>query len=139
MPLNRRRMQQITPDEHYRRIEFVHQQVSREMMACGTHVHVGSADRDAAVAVLNRSRGYLPTLLALSANSPFWDGTDTRFASYRTGAVRLFNPVTCELLPAATLLDAVLDDLRPAFEADGGSRRVGLRLLRMAVNAPTGP
>ena len=58
MPLNRRRMQQITPDERYRRIEFVHQQVSREMMACGTHVHIGVADRDAAVAVLNHARGY---------------------------------------------------------------------------------
>ncbi len=84
MPLARSRLQQITPTPRYRRIEQVHQQVSREMMACGMHVHVGMPDRDEAVAVLNHVRAYLPFLLALSANSPFWDERDTGFASYRS-------------------------------------------------------
>lgn len=84
MPLTRQRVQQITPDERYRRIEFVHQQVSREMMACGTHVHIGVPDREEAVQVLNHARPHLAPLVALSANSPFWDNHDTGFASYRT-------------------------------------------------------
>lgn len=49
----------------------------------GLHVHVGVADRDAAVRGLNRLRPWLPTLLALSANSPYWNGADTGFASWR--------------------------------------------------------
>jgi carboxylate-amine ligase len=49
-----------------------------------THVHVGIATPEAAVALLNRLRVHLPLLLALSANSPFWQGRDTGFASART-------------------------------------------------------
>jgi carboxylate-amine ligase len=49
-----------------------------------THVHVGIATPAAAVAVLNRLRVHLPLLLALSANSPFWQGRATGFASART-------------------------------------------------------
>jgi carboxylate-amine ligase len=84
MPLTLQREQHITPDPRYHLIEHVHQQVSREMMACGMHVHVGIDDREEAVQVLNHVRGYLAPLLALSANSPFWEARDTGFASYRT-------------------------------------------------------
>ena len=84
MPLAHNRLQQITPNQRYRTIERVHQQVSREMMACGMHVHIGVPDRDEAVGVLNHARPYLAALLALSANSPFWDERDTGFASYRS-------------------------------------------------------
>jgi carboxylate-amine ligase len=84
MPLAGTRLQQITPEERYREIEQIHQQVSREMMACGMHVHVGMPDREEAVQVLNHVRAYLAPLLALSANSPFWDECDTGFASYRS-------------------------------------------------------
>ena len=48
------------------------------------HVHVGVATPGAAVALLNRLRVHLPLLLALSANSPFWQGRGTGFASART-------------------------------------------------------
>ncbi|WP_442306156.1 carboxylate-amine ligase [Streptomyces sp. 2RAF24] len=48
------------------------------------HVHVGVDDPTMGVAVLNRIRGWLPALLAMSANSPLWDGRDTGFASWRT-------------------------------------------------------
>ncbi|QPP07346.1 YbdK family carboxylate-amine ligase [Streptomyces bathyalis] len=51
--------------------------------ACGCHVHVGVADEETAVAVTNHVRGWLPTLLALSANSPFHAGRDTGYASWR--------------------------------------------------------
>ncbi|WP_371675388.1 glutamate--cysteine ligase [Streptomyces sp. NBC_01276] len=55
-----------------------------EQLICGMHVHVGMPDRETGVAVLNRLRVWLPTLLALSANGPLWDGRDTGFASWRT-------------------------------------------------------
>ena len=48
------------------------------------HVHVDMADRDLAMAVACRIAPWLPALLALSASSPFWLGTDTGYASYRT-------------------------------------------------------
>ncbi|QHS16435.1 glutamate--cysteine ligase [haloarchaeon 3A1-DGR] len=49
----------------------------------GVHVHVGVDDADAAVWVANELRWYMPVLLALSANSPFWNGFDTGLASAR--------------------------------------------------------
>jgi carboxylate-amine ligase len=49
----------------------------------GLHVHVGVDDADKATWVANELRWYLPPLLALSANSPFWDGFDTGLASAR--------------------------------------------------------
>ncbi|MCX5045663.1 YbdK family carboxylate-amine ligase [Aldersonia sp. NBC_00410] len=57
--------------------------VVRDYDACGLHVHVGVPDRDIAVAVSNHLRPWLPTLLALSANSPFHDGADSGYASWR--------------------------------------------------------
>ncbi|MCV2488359.1 glutamate--cysteine ligase [Geodermatophilus sp. YIM 151500] len=51
---------------------------------CGCHVHVGVPDLDTAVAVMDRARPYLPVLLAMTGSSPFHDGVDTGYASYRT-------------------------------------------------------
>lgn len=76
--------QQITPKRRYRRLEQDLKQTIREMIIFGCHVHVGLSDRPAAIEVINRARIWLPVLLALSANSPFWLGTDTGYDSYRT-------------------------------------------------------
>lgn len=54
-----------------------------EQLTCGFHVHVGIDSAEEGIAVLDRIRPWLPVLLALSANSPYWQGVDTRFASYR--------------------------------------------------------
>ncbi len=59
-------------------------EVVREYQACGCHVHVAVPDLETAVAVVNHVRPWLPTLLALSANSPFHHGVDTGYASWRT-------------------------------------------------------
>lgn len=56
----------------------------QEQLTCGFHVHVAIENPEEGVAVLDRMRHWLPVLLALSANSPFWMGVDTGFASYRT-------------------------------------------------------
>jgi carboxylate-amine ligase len=50
---------------------------------CGCHVHVGVPDRDTAVGVINHLRPWLPTLLAISVNSPFEGGRDTGYGSWR--------------------------------------------------------
>jgi carboxylate-amine ligase len=51
---------------------------------CGCHVHVGVPDREHAVQVCNHLRPWLPTMLAMTANSPFADGRDTGYASWRS-------------------------------------------------------
>jgi glutamate---cysteine ligase / carboxylate-amine ligase len=59
---------------------------AREMLTCGCHVHISVVDDDEGVAILNRIRVWLPVLTALSANSPFWQGEDTGYASFRSQA-----------------------------------------------------
>jgi carboxylate-amine ligase len=55
----------------------------KEQLTCGFHVHVSVISGEEGVAVLDRIRVWLPVLLALSANSPFWQGCDSGYASYR--------------------------------------------------------
>ena len=57
--------------------------MATEQLTCAAHVHVAVASPEEAVTVLDRIRAWLPVLLALSANSPFWQGADTGYASYR--------------------------------------------------------
>jgi len=76
--------QKVTPKERYIEIAEDYQQLAREQLIFGCHVHVGIRDREAAVGVMNRARPWLAVLLALSANSPFWLGDDTGYASFRT-------------------------------------------------------
>jgi carboxylate-amine ligase len=58
-----------------------------EQLTCGCHVHVSVDSPDEAVGVLDRIREWLPVLLALSANSPFWQGADSGYASFRSQAM----------------------------------------------------
>jgi carboxylate-amine ligase len=70
--------------ERYRRLEQEFQAVAREQLVNGCHVHVGIADRDLAIEVLDRVRPWLAPVIALAANSPYWMGADSGYASYRT-------------------------------------------------------
>lgn len=70
-----------------RRYEWVSRQfgmTAQEQLTCGCHVHVSVESDDEGVAVLDRIRPWLPVLTAMSANSPFWQGEDTRYGSYRS-------------------------------------------------------
>jgi carboxylate-amine ligase len=73
-----------TEGERYARMLDVFGVTAREMLICGCHVHVSVADDEEGVAVLNRIRVWLPVLTAMTANSPFWQGQDTGYASYRS-------------------------------------------------------
>ena len=61
--------------------------VAREQLTCGCHVHVSVGSAEEAVGVLDRIRVWLPALVAVSANSPFWQGGDTGYASFRSQAL----------------------------------------------------
>jgi carboxylate-amine ligase len=75
-----------TPGERFGRMLEAFEETAREQLACGCHVHVSVAGDDEGVEVLNRIRVWLPVLTALSANSPFWEGRDTGYASFRSQA-----------------------------------------------------
>jgi carboxylate-amine ligase len=74
----------ISTHPRYRDIGDSMRVLARREPTLATHVHVGVPTPAAAIRLLNRLRAHLPLLLALSANSPFWKGTDTGFASTRT-------------------------------------------------------
>lgn len=83
-PTGRWQEQQVDrSSRRFRRMEERFQVVAREQIICGCHVHVGVDDADLRVATIARLGPWLPVLLALSTNSPFWQGRDTGFASYR--------------------------------------------------------
>jgi carboxylate-amine ligase len=84
------RDQEIYPDERYRVIVEDMGMVARANLIFGLHVHVGVEDRETAIQLMNGARYFLPHLLALSANSPFWLGMDTGFQSYRSKVFERF-------------------------------------------------
>ncbi|GAA3610433.1 glutamate--cysteine ligase [Kineosporia mesophila] len=73
----------LYPDERYRRMVTDYRTTAAEVLTCGCHVHVGIGSPHEGIAVINGIQPWLSVLLALSANSPFWHGTDTGYASYR--------------------------------------------------------
>jgi carboxylate-amine ligase len=77
------RMQEITPGERYKNIVEDMQLVARANLIFGLHVHIGVDDRETAIQLMNHARYFLPHILALSTNSPFWLGMNTGLKSYR--------------------------------------------------------
>lgn len=77
------RVQDIYPDERYAKVVQDMQLVARSNLIFGLHVHVGVEDRETAIHLMNQIRYFLPHLLAISANSPFWIGMNTGLKSYR--------------------------------------------------------
>ena len=77
------KVQEVYPDDRYKNIVQDLQLVARANLIFGLHVHVGIEDRETAIHMMNHARYFLPHLLALSSNSPFWLGMDTGLKSYR--------------------------------------------------------
>lgn len=75
-----------TRNERYDALLEKYALTAREQLTCGCHVHVSVGSDDEGVAVLDRIRSWLPPLMALSSNSPFWNGQDSGYASFRTQA-----------------------------------------------------
>lgn len=83
-PFARWQDQLITPHPRYEEIIEDLQQVARANLIFGLHVHVGIEDRETAIHIMNAARYFLPHIFALSTNSPFWEGRNTGFKSYRS-------------------------------------------------------
>ncbi len=77
------RVQEVTVDDRYKNIVEDMQLVARANLIFGLHVHVGIEDRETAIHMMNHARYFVPHLLALSTNSPFWLGMETGLKSYR--------------------------------------------------------
>lgn len=82
-PFAKWREQEIYPDDRYRMIVEDMKMVARANLIFGLHVHVGVEDRETAIQLMNGARYFLPHLLAISSNSPFWQGMETGLKSYR--------------------------------------------------------
>jgi YbdK family carboxylate-amine ligase len=109
---------------------------------CGCHVHVGVPDLETAVAVMDRVRPYLPLLLALTGSSPFHDGLDTGYDSYRTqwwsrwpisgppeyfGSAERFTEVVDGLVATGVIADRshLYWDVRPSYHLPTVEFRIG--------------
>lgn len=76
--------QLITPNPRYDEIVNEMQEAARSNLIFGLHVHVGIKDKDMAIHIQNTIRYFLPHIYSLSCNSPFWEGRNTGFKSFRT-------------------------------------------------------
>jgi glutamate---cysteine ligase / carboxylate-amine ligase len=76
--------QRVTEIERYKLFEDEMQDLVRELLIFGMHVHVGIPDPEARIEVMNEARYFLPHLLALSTSSPFWLNRRTGLKSYRS-------------------------------------------------------
>nr|WP_284290733.1 glutamate-cysteine ligase family protein [Angustibacter aerolatus] len=137
-PLGSAEEQQVAPDERYLPLRARAAGLVDQQAIAGLHVHVAVAapgtrvedvDDEARVAVVERIRPWLPVLLAATANSPYWLGTDTGFASYRqvhwqrwpvagppppTGSAAAWHEAVASLVDAGVVDDASLRLLGPA-------------------------
>ncbi len=82
-PFSHWKDQKITEHPRYKTIVQDMQMVARGNLIFGLHVHVGIDDREDGIQIMNAARYFVPHVLALSSNSPFWLGRNTGFKSYR--------------------------------------------------------
>lgn len=83
-PFSSWRDQVVTVDDRYYRLVELMQDVARRLVTFGLHVHVGVDTGDKAINICDRMRRYLPLLLAMSSNSPFWEDRKTGLHSNRS-------------------------------------------------------
>jgi carboxylate-amine ligase len=110
----------LTRDPRYGRMAIAHGALMAGQGVCGCHVHIGVDGQDRAIQVCNQLRPWLPVLLALGANSPFADGRDTGYASWRSivwsrwpscgmppyfRSVREYDAVVGALIDSGTIID----------------------------------
>src|SRR6266704_2976302 len=89
-PISRWQDQKIFDDERYELLVQELQTVARSLLIFGLHVHVGIADRERQIHIMNAARYFLPHVLALSTSSPFWMAHNTGLKSYRSEIFKQF-------------------------------------------------
>jgi carboxylate-amine ligase len=105
----------------YQRMAEAFGLTAQEQLTCGCHVHVQIDSDEEGVAVLDRIQPWLATLLALSGNSPFWQGLDSSYASFRYqawgrwpcsgptewfGSAQAYQATVAQMVATGTLLDS---------------------------------
>ena len=124
-PAGRWTEQRLTDGVRYARVHERYGLLALQQLICGQHVHVSVPDPELAIAVCDRLRPDLHLLLALSASSPYWEGEDTGYDSYRTVWFARF-PVTgsqevlrtraaYDALVAGLVTSGVVDDARGLY------------------------
>ncbi|MCU1617730.1 MAG: hypothetical protein JWO98_5270 [Frankiales bacterium] len=125
---------ELTNTGRYSRMHEQYRLLVDEQLICGTQVHVGISDRDLAVDVAQRVARDLPTLLALAASSPYWNDSDTGYASIRTiiwqrwptagatgplGSAREYDDLVTDLIGTGVIADSKMAyfDVRPSSHA----------------------
>jgi carboxylate-amine ligase len=83
-PVLKEEREEFTPTPRYRRIQAEYGEMARQALVSAMHVHVGVSSDDEAVRVVDGVRPWLPLLVAIAANSPYWQGVDTGHASWRS-------------------------------------------------------
>ena len=111
---------EVVPTSRYQAMAAAFGLTAHEQLTCGCHVHVGISSAEEGVAVLDRIQPWLATLLALSANSPFWQGADSAYASFRYqawgrwpssgptgqfGSAQAYQATVQQMIDTRTLLD----------------------------------
>ena len=81
---------QVSSRERHQEVYGSMRELARREPTFALHVHVGLPSGEAGITAFNRLRAHVPVLLALSANSPFWQGRDTGLASARTPLFQAF-------------------------------------------------
>ncbi|WTW99453.1 glutamate--cysteine ligase [Streptomycetaceae bacterium NBC_01309] len=124
-----------TPTSRYARMMEEYAAVADEQLICAAQVHVDVPDRDTGVRAMARLTPWVPVLLALSASSPFWLGSDTGYASWRNMVMQRwptsgppgaytsaaeYDAVADELIRAEVITDPgmLYFDLRPSAHQD---------------------
>ncbi|WP_277213738.1 carboxylate-amine ligase [Isoptericola croceus] len=134
----------------YQEARRVFGMTAREQLTCGCHVHVAVHDDAEGVAVIDRIGPWLATVLALSANSPFWQGEDTDYASYRSqvwtrwptaGPTRRFRTPEAyhAAVEALVATDTILDQNMVFFDARLSPRypTVEVRVMDVCLDPDT--
>ncbi|WP_439629433.1 carboxylate-amine ligase [Gemmata sp.] len=89
-PFSNWEQQEITPFERYLGVQNDMQDLARQLLIFGTHVHIGIEDREFLIDAMNVARYFAPHVLCLSTSSPFWSGRRTGLKSYRSIIFRHF-------------------------------------------------
>ncbi|MEU0335185.1 glutamate--cysteine ligase [Streptomyces sp. NPDC006193] len=140
----------LSMNERYRWLAERYGVPTREQLVCGCHVHVSVESDEEGVAVLDRLRPWLPVLRAISANSPFWQGRDTGYGSYRSrvwnrwpsaGPTELFGSPERYHRRVADMVatGVILDEAMAYFDARLSARypTVELRVADVCLSAET--
>ncbi len=112
-----------TPYERYIELEEEFQDVARSILIFGLHVHIGVENQEVAVELMNQVRTWLPHLLAISTNSPFWIRRLTGLKSYRSVVWKPFpRSGIPEVFPSWRDFDAYVQALVKTGTIDNGRK-----------------